>query len=55
MAYSAVIHPLPDSLIQRGTSDWTDAVHRTLVFPIEMSTEPGVEDVYGISSLTSLS
>jgi hypothetical protein len=55
IAYSAVIQPLPDSRIQRGTSDWTDAVHRTFVLPIEIKTEPGVDDVKGISSLTSLS
>jgi hypothetical protein len=45
IAYSAVTHPLPDSRIHRGTSDWMDAVQRTLVFPIEIKTEPGVEDV----------
>jgi hypothetical protein len=43
--YSAVTHPPPESRIQRGTSDRTDAVHRTLVRPIEIITEPGVDDV----------
>src|SRR5690606_26808442 len=38
--YSAVTHPLPLPLIQRGTSSSTCAVQSTFVRPAEMSTEP---------------
>ena len=41
--YSAVTQPRPVLRIQRGTSSATEAVHRTIVFPIRMSTDPGRE------------
>jgi hypothetical protein len=50
-----VTQPRPESRIHLGTSATTEAVQRTFVCPIEIKTEPGVDDVYGISSLTSLS
>jgi hypothetical protein len=37
---------LPESLIQRGTSFSTEAVHKTRVSPIEIKTDPGVASVY---------
>ena len=40
--YSAVIQPRPLSRNHRGTSGSIDAVHKTRVFPNEMSTDPGV-------------
>jgi hypothetical protein len=40
-----VTQPPPESRIQRGTSACTEAVHKTLVRPIEIITDPGVEDV----------
>lgn len=55
MAYSAVTHPLPESRIHRGTSFSTEAVHRTRVLPIEMSTDPGVDSVNPSSTLTGRS
>src|SRR5680860_957981 len=43
--YSAVIQPRPESLIQRGRSRSTEAVHKTRVLPISIRTEPGVASV----------
>jgi hypothetical protein len=38
--YSAVIQPRPWLRSQRGTSSWTIAVQRTIVFPCVISAEP---------------
>src|SRR5580693_7917631 len=43
--YSAVTQPLPLPRIQGGTRSSTEAVHRTLVRPIDTSTEPGAKTV----------
>jgi hypothetical protein len=45
MAYSAVTHPWSPLRIHRGTSVSTEAVHSTLVRPIEINTDPGVDAV----------
>ncbi len=55
MAYSAVTQPRSESRIHLGTSDSTEAVHRTRVRPIEMSTDPGVAPVNPSSTLTGRS
>ena len=43
--YSAVTHPLPRPRIHGGTRSSTDAVHSTLVRPIETSTDPMANSV----------
>src|SRR5271166_474462 len=40
MPYSAVTHPRPVPLIQRGTPSWAEAVQITRVSPIEIRAEP---------------
>lgn len=55
MAYSAVTHPRPESLIHLGTSLSTEAVQRTRVSPMEINTEPGVDEVKPSSTLTGRS
>ncbi len=58
--YSAVTQPLPPPRSQGGTRSSTDAVHSTLVFPIDTSTDPLANSVKsrtndtGRSSPTSL-
>ena len=55
MEYSAVTHPLPLPRIHGGTRSSTEAVHRTLVRPIETRTEPGAKTVKSRSKLTGRS
>ena len=43
--YSAVTQPLPRPRIHGGTRSSTEAVHSTLVRPIDTSTEPGAKTV----------
>ena len=45
MEYSAVTQPLPLPLSQAGTRSSTDAVHRTLVRPMVVSTDPAANSV----------
>ena len=50
--YSAVTQPLPLPRIHGGTRSSTDAVHSTLVLPIETSTDPWANSVKSRTKLT---
>jgi hypothetical protein len=49
--YSAVTHPLPEFLIQRGTSSSIDAVHSTRVLPNDTRHEPSAISVKSRSNV----
>ena len=50
--YSAVTQPFPLPRIHGGTRSSTEAVHSTLVFPMETSTDPGANSVKSRTKLT---
>ena len=43
MAYSAVTQPSPEPFRKRRTPSSTEAVQMTLVWPVDMSTEPSAD------------